>query len=132
MNKTTIDRNLSYAYQAIINAKISKDGKVNKSYRGQISTLGAAITMGSVKSAVCFFSEKANNNSDVDRSKLLDAIYYVLRNSEDTKEKYKNVENLKSYVLNADSDKEVLKEDIVNAAIAIKLAMNLFEWEETK
>ena len=56
----------------------------------------------------------------------------MLRNSEDTKEKYKNVENLKSYVLNADSDKEVLKEDIVNAAIAIKLAMNLFEWEETK
>lgn len=132
MNKTAIDRNLSYAYQGIIDAKISKDGKVNKSYRGQISTLGAAITMGSVKSAVCFFSEKANNNSDVDRSKLLDAIYYVLRNSEDTKEKYKNVENLKSYVLNADSDKEVLKEDIVNAAIAIKLAMNLFEWEETK
>lgn len=132
MNKTTIDRTLSYAYQGIIDAKISKDGKVNKSYRGQISTLGAAITMGSVKSAVCFFSEKANNNSDVDRSKLLDAIYYVLRNSEDTKEKYKNVENLKSYVLNADSDKEVLKEDIVNAAIAIKLAMNLFEWEETK
>lgn len=132
MNKTTIDRNLAYAYQGIIDAKISKDGKVNKSYRGQISTLGAAITMGSVKSAVCFFSEKANNNSDVDRSKLLDAIYYVLRNSEDTKEKYKNVENLKSYVLNADSDKEVLKEDIVNAAIAIKLAMNLFEWEETK
>ena len=53
----------------------------------------------------------------------------MLRNNEDTKEKYKNVENLKSYVLNADSDKEVLKEDIVNAAIAIKLAMNLFEWE---
>lgn len=132
MNKTAIDRNLSYAYQGIIDAKISKDGKVNKSYRGQISTLGAAITMGSVKSAVCFFSEKANNNSDVDRSKLLDAIYYVLRNSEDTKAKYKNVENLKSYVLNADSDKEVLKEDIVNAAIAIKLAMNLFEWEATK
>lgn len=132
MNKTAIDRNLSYAYQGIIDAKISKDGKVNKSYRGQISTLGAAITMGSVKSAICFFSEKANNNSDVDRSKLLDAIYYVLRNGEDTKEKYKDVKNLKSYVLNADSDKEVLKEDIVNAAIAIKLAMNLFEWEATK
>ena len=132
MNKTAIDRNLSYAYQGIIDAKISKDGKVNKSYRGQISTLGAAITLGSVKSAICFFSEKANNNSDVDRSKLLDAIYYVLRNSEDTKEKYKDVKNLKSYVLNADSDKEVLKEDIVNAAIAIKLAMNLFEWEAAK
>lgn len=132
MNKIAIDRNLPYAYKGIIDSKISKDGKVNKSYRGQISILGAAITMGSIKSALCFFSEKANNNSDVDRSKLLDTIYYVLKNSEDTKEKYKDVENLNAYVVNADSDKDALKEDIINAAIAIKLAMNLFEWEATE
>lgn len=129
MNKIAIDRNLPYAYKAIIDAKISKDGKVNKSYRGQISTLGAAITMGSIKSAICFFSEKANNNSDVDRSKLLKAISYVLKNSEDTREQYKKVDDFKMYILNSDLDIEALKEDIVNAAIAIKLAMNLFEWE---
>jgi CRISPR/Cas system CMR-associated protein Cmr5 small subunit len=129
MNKIAIDRNLPYAYKAIIDAEISKDGKVNKSYRGQISTLGAAITMGSIKSAICFFSEKANNNSDVDRSKLLKAISYVLKNSEDTREQYKKVDDFKMYILNSDLDIEALKEDIVNAAIAIKLAMNLFEWE---
>lgn len=129
MNKIAIDRNLPYAYKAIIDAEISKDGKVNKSYRGQISTLGAAITMGSIKSAICFFSEKANNNSDVDRSKLLKAISYVLKNSEDTREQYKKVDDFKVYILNSDLDIEALKEDIINAAIAIKLAMNLFEWE---
>ena len=129
MNKIAIDRNLPYAYKAIIDAEISKDGKVNKSYRGQISTLGAAITMGSIKSAICFFSEKANNNSDVDRSKLLKAISYVLKNSEDTREQYKKVDDFKVYILNSDLDIEALKEDIINAAIAIKLAMNLLEWE---
>ncbi len=129
MNKIAIDRNLPYAYKAIIDAEISKDGKVNKSYRGQISTLGAAITMGSIKSAICFFSEKANNNSDADRSKLLKAISYVLKNSEDTREQYKKVDDFKVYILNSDLDIEALKEDIINAAIAIKLAMNLFEWE---
>lgn len=129
MNKIAIDRNLPYAYKAIIDTEISKDGKVNKSYRGQISTLGAAITMGSIKSAICFFSEKANNNSDVDRSKLLKAISYVLKNSEDTREQYKKVDDFKVYILNSDLDIEALKEDIINAAIAIKLAMNLFEWE---
>ena len=129
MNKIAIDRNLPYAYKAIIDAEISKDGKVNKSYRGQISTLGAAITMGSIKSAICFFSEKANNNSDVDRSKLLKAISYVLKNGEDTREQYKKVDDFKVYILNSDLDIEALKEDIINAAIAIKLAMNLFEWE---
>lgn len=129
MNKIAIDRNLPYAYKAIIDAEISEDGKVNKSYRGQISTLGAAITMGSIKSAICFFSEKANNNSDVDPSKLLKAISYVLKNSEDTRERYKKVDDFKVYILNSDLDIEALKEDIINAAIAIKLAMNLFEWE---
>ena len=33
------------------------------------------------------------------------------------------------YILYSDLDIEALKEDIVNAAIAIKLAMNQFEWE---
>lgn len=135
MNKVAVDKNLPYAYEGIIKAEIARNGKVNKSYRGQISTLGAAITMGSVKAAVCFFSEAANNNSEVDRSKLLKAITYVLQTCEDTKERYKAVggkKGLKEYVLNANSDTEILKEDIVNAAIAIKLALNLFEWEAAK
>lgn len=65
----------------------------------------------------------------MDRSKLLKAISYVLKNSEDTREQYKKVDDFKVYILNSDLDIEALKEDIINAAIAIKLAMNLFEWE---
>ena len=65
----------------------------------------------------------------MDPSKLLKAISYVLKNSEDTRERYKKVDDFKVYILNSDLDIEALKEDIINAAIAIKLAMNLFEWE---
>lgn len=128
MNKTMVDKMLPVAYAAIKKSGISRNGKVNKSYRGQISTLGAAITMGSIKSAICYFSEDANNNSDVARSKLVDAIEYVLKNNPDTKNKYPHEDKLKYYVLKTDKLAEV-KEDIVNASIAIKLAMNLFEWE---
>ena len=131
MNKNVIDNSISIAYEAINKAGISNNGRINKSYRGQISTFGAAIVMGSLESAICYFSEKAINDSGVDRSKLLEAIKYVLRESRDTKEKYVFLVDLKDY---SGIDKKKLfpdsfKEDTINAAIAIKLAMNLFEWE---
>lgn len=130
MNKVTVDKNIPYAYEGIREAKIAKDGKVSKAYRGQISTLGAAITMGSIRSAVCYFSEKANNGTDVNRSYLLDAITYVLKNNEDTKKRY-NGKELKEIVNESEDAKLTsIKEDIINAAIAIKLALNLYEWEE--
>lgn len=132
MNKTMIDKMLPVAYTAIEKSGLSNNGKVNKSYRGQISTLGAAITMGSINSAICYFSKDANNDSEVSRSKLLKAIEYVLNNNSDTKSNYMNKDNgLENYVLKITEPAELLrvKEDIMNASIAIKLAMNLFEWE---
>lgn len=58
MNKNVIDNSISIAYEAINKAGISNNGRINKSYRGQISTFGAAIVMGSLESAICYFSEK--------------------------------------------------------------------------
>lgn len=129
MNKIAIDKNIPYAYEAIQHTKIAEGGKVNKAYRGQISTLGAAITMGSIRSAVCYFSEKANNGI-VDRTKLLPAIEYVLQNNEDTKKRYTG-KKLREIINETENAKLTsVKEDIINAAIAIKLALNLYEWEE--
>ena len=38
MNKNVIDNSISIAYEAINKAGISNNGRINKSYRGQIST----------------------------------------------------------------------------------------------
>lgn len=127
MNKTVVDANLPYAYDAVKKYIAGRDGKVNKSYRGQISTLGAAMTMGSMRSAICFFKEKANNDTPVDRSKLLTAIKYVLDQNAFTRDKYKTFKDLWDCAKNVD-DKQ-MREDMINAAIAIKLSMNLFDWE---
>ena len=72
MNKKAIDRLIPFAYSAISDCGIAQKGVVNKTYRGQISTFGASIHMGSLLAAISFFSD--DGNSSVNRVKLLDAL----------------------------------------------------------
>jgi len=93
----------------------TKGKYVNKSFRGQISSFGAAVQMGSLVSAVAFYSSQGGAKTD--RSKLMDAIYELI------KPKNSNGENLLQLVVN----KEVTKQQVLDAAVAIKLAMNAYE-----
>jgi len=69
MNKTRVNDGILYGKEAIEKFEISdKNKEVLRTFRGQISTFGAAVTMGSLKSAVAFFA--AQGNSDVDRPKF--------------------------------------------------------------
>ena len=126
MNKNIINDEIQYAYEALINNKIAENNKINKTYRGQISSFGAAITMGSLLSAIAFFS--ADNNATVSREKIMATVLDVIKkNNTAVKEN-----SLYEYVRkesNAGREASV-KEEIVNASIAIKLAMNLFELEK--
>ena len=126
MNKNLINNEIKAAYDALRNVGIveqNKEGKdiIKKTYRGQISSFGAAVTMGSLLPAIAFFSE--NGGSDVERSKLMKAILEVLQKKRNVTEK-----TLLDYVLNHKEDE--CKEEIVNAAIALKLSMNLYEFEK--
>ena len=84
MNKRVVDSWLSVAYNAIEKCGISemKDGVrcVQRTYRSQISNFGAAVTMGSIKSAVAFFSQQGK--AVADRPKLLQAMYFIISNGE--------------------------------------------------
>ena len=79
MNKNLINHEIQAAYDALRESKIvdENDGSIKKTYRGQISSFGAAITMGSLISSVAFFS--ADGGSEVERSKLMKAILLVLK-----------------------------------------------------
>ena len=119
MNKNVINQEIKVAYDALKESAIAdSNNTIVKTFRGQISTFGAAVSMGSLLPAIAFFSEKGG--SDVDRTKLLDAIIKILQNTNKTKEK-----NLYDYVLNNPEDE--CKEEILNAAIALKLSMNLYK-----
>ena len=113
MNKRKVDALIHKAYHVLQEVEISKSGKINKAWRGQISSFGASIAMGSLLAAVSFFS--AQGGADVDRSKLMKAIEKLIgcRGS------------LYDYVDTTEERKA--KEEIINAAVALKLAMNLYD-----
>ena len=117
MNKKRVDGWLLKAKDALEKTGIAKDGVINRGYRGQISSFGAAVVMGSLTSAVAFFVEQGE--SAVDRPRLLESMYYVIfDNKVDAKD-------VLMYVCENDSKER--REKFVDAAIAVKLAMNFFE-----
>ncbi len=123
MNKAEIDSLLPLAYEKLHEKQIAenKDGElcIDSSYRSQISSFGAAVTQGSLLAAIAYFSQKADSgSSEVDRSKLMACIFDMVK-SDSSKE------NLFDWAKEGDQDQA--KEKILNAAIALKLAINLYK-----
>ena len=112
MKKQKIDELIFRAYHILNDVGIVKDGKIDSAWRAQISSFGAFIAHGSLLAAVSVFS--AEGNAKVDRSKLMDAIAKLLGLN---KPLFKYVE---------EADRKV-KESVLDAAIALKLAMNLYD-----
>ena len=124
MNKKVINAEIPYAHEALAACGIAKNGKIEKTYRGQISSFGAAVTMGSLLPAIVFFAKDADA-SDVNRSKLMDAILEVLKADGKAKAEEKDLYEY-AYAQVKAGKEAVAKENIINAAISLKLAMNLY------
>lgn len=92
-----------------------------KTFRGQISSFGAAVEMGSLVSAVAFFSSKGG--SVTERPKLMEVIYLLI--TEKDKKNIGNRDTLLNYVI--EHNDALLKRQIIDAAVAVKLAMNAYE-----
>ena len=123
MDKNRINRLLPIAVEVIKN-KLSEP--IPNEFRGYIASFGAAVTMGSLPAAVAYYSA-ASKNAKEDRTKLPVMILEVLK-GENTAI---TVDTLFEYVTSAENDNEsfAIKEDVLHAAIAIKLGLNLFEIE---
>ena len=145
-NKRKIDEYISKAIEVLDNNKkiVKYGGKIDKTFSGQIATFAVAVSTGSLLSAVAFFSD--NGGASNERSSLMDVIYEIIANEklpDIDKENDKNRDNLNNknsklldyvkskYEKSKESNDIVsynrVKEDILNAAIAIKLAMNFYE-----
>ena len=126
MDQKAIDSLVEPAYEILNEVGIAKGGKVSKSYRAQISTFGSAIINGTLLSAVSFFSTQ--EGASVDRSKLMEAIKLII--NKDNKDDKDDKETLFEYVKKNTPDvgeNRQLKAKIMYAAIALKLAMNLYQ-----
>lgn len=131
MNKAKIDKLLPKAVDIIRNSDISsKNGKdVPKAFRSQISSFGAAISMGSILAATAFFQQQGN--SDVNRRLLMDAINQLLTNEKiyPSAEEYATLFDRVRAEISAGHERRI-REEILNCAVALKLAMNLFHLTE--
>lgn len=117
-----------YGKEALTEIGIAKNGKIDKTFRGQISSFGAAISMGNLKSAVAFFSKQAG--ATIAREKLICAIWYVLQRATGEKKEDIDVSRIdadKIFDYVCVNDGISLKNAFLDASVAIKLAMNLFE-----
>ena len=124
MVKKRVDIYNPKAYEVLRIVEIEKDNKINSTFRGQIASFGAMIAMGSILSAVALFSA-TKSNASVDRVKLMQAIYAIIKDV--TGEIPKDA--LFEYVTQEikKGNKNTVTEKIKDAAIAIKLAINLYE-----
>lgn len=125
MSKQRIDEYLPFAYEALSECGVAANNEINKTFRGQISTFGAAITMGSLLASVAFFSEQGGSTTE--RQKLMKSIHYVISRSENEDVSRCSSNSLFMLVKNTREEHiDSLKEKILDAAIALKLAMNLY------
>lgn len=138
MNKNEINRLLSVAYDVLKQTEIANEkNQIKKTYRGYISTFGAAVSGGSLLAAIAFYSEQGS--ADLDRPKLMKALYMLTSGSDEDPKKmesdvffrYIREKILKENTTDTDVYKEAIwKEKTINAAIALKLAMNLYQLEK--
>lgn len=95
------------------------------SLRGQISSFGAAVEMGSLLAAIAFFTEKGKAESE--RQLLIPAIEKMLGIAPDDSlfaQAQKAAQSGERWEM------QELKENVLACAVAIKLAMNLFPRKE--
>ena len=111
MNKRRVDDLIPKAYD------LCRTYEINIKYRNHIASFGSAVTTGSLLAAVAFFSNQ--RKASLDRSKLMAVINEMLKCHQNTLFDTVRMANNTS----------ALKEEIIDCAIAIKLALNLIPAE---
>ena len=134
-NKRKIDEYIPKAIDSLSkNTKIVKNRTIASGFAGQIATFSVAVSMGSLLSAVAFFSEQ--KQAIVERQELMNVIYEIIT-GEDLNTTTKDSEpkllaHVKKKYEETYKNKNILEyrrfqQDILNAAIAVKLAINFFQ-----
>jgi CRISPR-associated protein Cmr5 len=130
----TIEKLIPFAIDAVKNKmeEEMKTGVVNKAYKGYISSLGAGIIQsGLLPTLAMYKGAEKSENKKADTGKLLDAIFYVIVNNHEPD--VINEKNLFSYALQAlkaHENRQTVINEIMNASIAIKLAIRTFKLED--
>lgn len=123
MNKTNINNLIPKAITALEVAGIIKNGKIESAFNGYISSFGASVIQAGLLASVAKF-ENNNSSTEADRPKLMKAILYLLSGEHNN-----GKGSLLKYVIENQNNNPRLQSEIEEAAIALKLTMRIFEFE---
>lgn len=133
MNKNNIEELIPLAIECIKKSDIydKENDTISKEFNGYISNLGASIVQSGLKNAIVFFEDEESNTNE-DRYKIPKLVLDVLKNSK--KELKDNDEaeynKLSEYVNKNNKNLDIIKEDILNALIALKHGIRIFKLRE--
>jgi CRISPR-associated protein Cmr5 len=118
--KKRVEKYIPAALKALQDANIVINGKYDNEYAGYISAFGPSVIQAGLTPTVAFYGR---TGGDADRRKVGDAILKVIAPGE-------NHQNFLNYVLVHAHDREETKRKILDAIIALKLAIRTFEKNE--
>lgn len=137
MNKVKVEALIPKAIEEINvmikNNRFSSDGKIPNEFKGYISNFGASIVQSGLLSTVAFYEKnKEDTSAQQDRRLVNELILNMILSN-----KNREFNTLFDYVLSnakveeakeKEKKNRLIKEDIINAAIALKLAIRVFEF----
>lgn len=132
MDKRKVEKYLPKSIEALgcdsckIVRKEKKEGiesvSINKTFRGYISSFGAAVTMGNFKAAVAFFCNQSA--AEQPRQELIRLLWFL------TNDEWLDAKVICQKIILMENKQELLqlKDEFLNASIAVKLAMNAYKF----
>ncbi len=102
---------------------LANNGVINSEYNGYISSFGAAVLQSGLKAAIAF-NESESSASAKDKKPLMRAILELV-----VKRGIIENEKLLDHVLVIENDTSDTKDEIMDAAAALKLAIRTFKLE---
>ncbi|KAE9633436.1 MULTISPECIES: type III-B CRISPR module-associated protein Cmr5 [Defluviitalea] len=127
MNKNKVEKFIPIALDIIQEVEIANEkNEVPDVYNGYIASFGASIVQSGLLTTVAFF-ERDNNNTKQDRRKIVNAIFSIIKKVD---KKYENEDSLLRCLIKYKSSIDDIEDDIICAAIALKLALRTFEFIE--
>ena len=110
MSKKQIESYIPKALEAITKFSIEEDDKVPKQFNGYIASFGASIRQAGLLATVLFY-ENEQSNSEKDRTKVIQAIEYIID---------------EKIIQNNQVDKKI-RAKVEDAAVALKLSVRTFK-----
>ena len=153
----TINRLLEYADKALSASNIIENNLIKEVFKGYIASFGPAIIQNGLSAALAINMRTEGDAKDLktaetsmktlilainmrtegdakEKIKIVDAIVYILKNGFDNK--YDNINNADDLLdLSCKSETSIrtnrlLKEDVINASVALKHMMRTYKFKE--